>query len=141
MTVRALIPAAAIAVVAVLMILLQGAWNARDAAKRAAVAAQARAAVAETQGDLGEGAAKAVQAAQARELTLTIRAKEAAHDIAQTAGGDAGIPPDVLARWAGAIDGLRVEAAAQSRRSDGPRGGSSADAVPTPAAANGAERG
>lgn len=141
MTPRTLIPAALVAVFALLMILLQGAWSARDAARRETAAARARTASAEAQVQLDDGAARAVQAAQTREITLTIQAKEAAHDIARSAGGDAPVPADVLARWADAVDGLRLDGAGRPDAADGSVGRGAAGALSAPATAGGAERG
>jgi hypothetical protein len=138
---RAWAPAAAVTAFAVLLLLLQAAWSARDKARTAAVAAKAEAGVALAQGALASAAAKSVQAAQTRELTVTVQAREASHEIAEAEGGDAAVPSDVLALWAGAIDRLRVDSAVHAHRTDDSRGREPARALPAPAATSGAERG
>ena len=138
---RALIPAAVVAAFAILMLLLQGAWRARDVARLEAAAAQASATSAKTQGEFAEAAAMTVQATQTRELTLTVQAKEAAYDIARSDGGQAQVPEAALAGWADAIDRLRLDAGAPPGALDGSTGRNPASPVSAPAQAGVAKRG
>lgn len=104
-----------------LLLLLQSSWNARDRARRTAVVAQAREAAAVKQGAVAAAASGAALTAQTHELTVTIKAREAAHDIAEAQGGDAPVSAHVMAGWADAIDGLR-NGPATGRGSDDPDG-------------------
>jgi hypothetical protein len=91
----------------VLVILLQGAWGARDQAERERDAAKAQAVVAETQGGLNQSAAEAVQVAQTRELSITLNAERQADAVAAAPGGDALLSDGVLAAWRSGIQSMR----------------------------------
>jgi len=113
MTVKALIPAAAVAAFALLLLWIQAVTADRDRARREAAAAETRTVAAETRGALEAVAARAVQAAQTHEIAITLKAREAANDVAEAAGGETPVPAAVLDRWASAVDGLRADAAAR----------------------------
>lgn len=132
MSLRTFWPAGLVAFVAALLLLLQLAWRAEEQAKAKAEAAEARVASADGQGQLERAAGGAVEAARAREVVVSIRAKEAAHEIAEAAGGDATLASGVLDRWAAAVDGLRGDVGAGGRPVDDPGGGDVAQPVPAP---------
>lgn len=91
----------------VLVILLQAAWGKLDRAERERDEARAVAIVAETQGNLTQSAADAVQVAQTRELSITVQAEGLADAVATAPGGDSMLPDGVLASWRGAIGSMR----------------------------------
>lgn len=107
MTIRQAVGAGAAALLAVLVLLLGHARNERDRARREASEALAGAALAQGQARLNGAEARALEAAQSRELRLTLQAKEAAYDIRRMEGADEPVPDAVLAVWADGVDRLR----------------------------------
>ena len=112
MSLRAVTLAAAAAAFAVLLFLLQDAWSDRAEARREAAQASVQATTAQGQAEVAWSASAAVQAAQSREFTIRVEAREAADELSQMGAGHAPVPDDVLAGWGGAVDRLRREGSA-----------------------------
>lgn len=101
----------------------------RDRARQEAAEARSAERAAQAQADLNATASEAVEAAQGRSLSITVRAQELGHAVSVAPGGDAVVPSAVLELWRSGIEQLRDEAAAHAG-ADGPGGGDAAGAVP-----------
>jgi hypothetical protein len=102
--------AGGIGVLLVLVILLQAAWRDAEKAKARAEAAEAREVVAVAQGSLNQTAADAVQAAQTREVSITVQAERFADAVAAAPGGDAPVPAGLLDSWRAGVQSFREPA-------------------------------
>ena len=90
-----------------LVIMLQAAWGERDRARAERDAARSQAIVATTQGDLNQTAAEAVQAAQTREVSITVQAERFADAVAAAPGGTDAVPAGVLDSWRAGVQSFR----------------------------------
>jgi len=95
----------------------------RDAARTEAARAQQAERTATAQAGLNTSASQAVEAAQSRALTITVKASELSHAVSVAPGGPEPVPSSVLELWRAGIGELRDEAAA----SHGAPGSSSPD--------------
>jgi hypothetical protein len=116
----------AAAVILTLALLWQGALSARDRARRDEVAARAQAAATAAELAVEGATASATRKALARELTVTVKAREAADEIEQAPGAETRLPAELVERWAAAIDRLRDTSdfggTDHQARPDGPAG-------------------
>jgi hypothetical protein len=99
--------AGALVAVLALVIMLQAAWGERDRARAERDAARNATVVATAQGDLNQSAAEAVQAAQTREVSITVQAERYADAVAAAPGGDAPVPSGVLDSWRAGVESFR----------------------------------
>jgi hypothetical protein len=90
-----------------LLLILQTQCHRAEEAERERDAARNNTVVATAQGDLNQSAAEAVQAAQTREVSITVQAERYADAVAAAPGGDGVVPPGVLDSWRAGIESFR----------------------------------